>query len=189
MAPSREASLNWREPGVVRRARRADEERRRSLASRLLFIFLGIGYGLALWFAARAGRGDAAPGPKVFLYAALLFGLLFGLLLAYGLPELLSAGSSRVRLGRHSLALGKQAWPYRELARCRIEFHRLGGETVPFLVLTEKRGETALIGIDPAVSLARVERLLAEKGVTVERAPAPEKKSGPEAAREFAPVE
>jgi hypothetical protein len=144
----------------------------RRFAGKALLFLLWVGTGMLIWLMGKE-RPDPLQGPPPPLETAILLSLALGLFMTFGAPWLYWLIPIEVRLAdRGVMTLIDGQWrslKYRRILRARIATRTCAEGTFAVLVLERRKGEPLLLGIDPAVDLGEVKRILHERGVALDR--------------------
>lgn len=158
--------LRWREPKFARQTRHSLEEASLPRWLRPTMVLVVVALILSHWILATLNPQKNPPP----LMLALPLSFVGGVLLIYVLPALAHLFPSEIRItdvailihdGGHTRRLD-----YPRLHRCRIVSEGIK-ETISVLEITTSRSNTFIVGIDPAVSLDELQRVLTERGVSV----------------------
>lgn len=168
--------LKWREPKFARQTRHSLEEASTPRWLRPSIALLWAGLIMSKWLQA-ALNPQKNPPP---LMVALTLAVVGSGLMVYVLPAIGRLGYSEIRITDVAILISDgghtRRLDYSRIHGCRIASEETK-EGISVLEITTSRSNTTIVGVDSAVSLDDLQRVLTERAVSVSRACLPSNES------------
>jgi hypothetical protein len=154
--------LKWQEPRLVRRHIDEYEAKKRHPFFKyfaLVFYFVLL---MVVWW-----LNTLKPNSKAVTFpVACVLTLGLAVFCVYIVPLIYRIAQSKILISENSIrwirANAWRDWKYKEIEGYTIDSVTINDKSFPVLVLIIKKGKTSMLGIDPSVSLDKLDKILSE---------------------------